>query len=139
MQLSRESKIVSGVFLLLIPTIMYGGVTLLGILTEGMAGIGGRELDEMQWSLWRAGHAHAAVLVVLSLILQPLVDDTTLSNFSKWAARLGAPVSSILIPAGFFGLAFISSFKWLMYLGIIFLSVSVILTGIGLLKSSVQK
>lgn len=39
MELSREAKVVSGVTLLAIPTIMYGGITLLGILTQGLAGI----------------------------------------------------------------------------------------------------
>jgi hypothetical protein len=58
------------------------------------------------------------VPVLLSLILQPLIDNTTLSDFPEWAARIGAPVSSTLIPVGFFGLAFFASFKWIMYLGI---------------------
>jgi hypothetical protein len=38
MKLSREAKLVSGAILLVVPTIMYGGITLLGILTEGVAG-----------------------------------------------------------------------------------------------------
>jgi hypothetical protein len=37
MELSREAKIVSGITILLIPTIMYGCWTLLGILTHGAA------------------------------------------------------------------------------------------------------
>jgi hypothetical protein len=48
MQLSRESKCVSGVLLILIPSIMYGGVALLGILTDGVAGFGSAELNEIQ-------------------------------------------------------------------------------------------
>ena len=85
MQLSRESKIVCSILLIAIPTIMYGGVILLGILTEGIAGLapGSLELDETQWALWRAGHAHAGVIVILSLILQPLVDYTAFSNNTK--------------------------------------------------------
>lgn len=137
MQLSRESKIVCAILLIAVPTIMYGGVTLLGILTNDSAGLapGGLQLDETQRSLWRAGHAHAGVYVILSLILQPLVDQTAFSNSIKWSARLGAPAASILLPAGFFGLAFIASFKWLIYIGIICLATSMLLTGIGLLKS----
>jgi len=137
MYLSRESKIVCGVFLILITTIMYGGFTLLGILTEGA--VGGEHdslaLDETQYALWRAGHAHAGVYVILGLVIQPLVDQTRLSNSLKWIARLGAPVASIVVPIGFFGLAFISSFKWIMYLGIVCLAASMLLTGIGLLKN----
>lgn len=92
MQLSRESNIVCGILLIAVPSIMYGGVTLLGILTEGSAGMkpGNLALSETQWALWRAGHAHAGVYVILSLILQPLVDQTALSQSSKWVARLAA-------------------------------------------------
>src|SRR5215468_805803 len=39
MQLSREARLVAGVIVLTVPTIMYGGLTLLGILTKGMAGL----------------------------------------------------------------------------------------------------
>jgi hypothetical protein len=137
MELSRESKLVCGVLLISVPTIMYGGLTLLGILTEGQAGLrpGNLALSETQWALWRAGHAHAGVYVLLSLILQPLVDHTTLSNALGWAARLGAPAASILLPAGFFGFAFIESFRWLMYFGAVCLAASLLITGVGLLRN----
>ena len=51
MNLSREAKVVSGIILLTVPTIMYGGLTLLGILTGGVAGSApaGLTLDETQW------------------------------------------------------------------------------------------
>jgi len=53
MKLSREAKLVSGVILLVVPTIMYGGITLLGILTEGVAGVapGELSLNETRWAL----------------------------------------------------------------------------------------
>jgi hypothetical protein len=71
MQLSREARLVAGVILLTVPTIMYGGLTGLGILTKGTAGLapGRLALDDTQWALFRAGHAHAGVWVVLSLII----------------------------------------------------------------------
>lgn len=137
MQLSRESKVVCGILLIAVPSIMYGGITLLGILTEGAAGLkpGNLTLSETQSSLWRAGHAHAGVYVILALILQPLVDQTAFSNSVKWVARLGAPFASVIVPVGFFGLAFLPSFKWVMYIGIFCLAVSMLLTGIGLLRN----
>ncbi len=137
MQLSRESKIMCGILLIAVPTIMYGGVMLLGILTEGEAGLkpGSLKLNETQWALWRAGHAHAGVIAILSLILQPLVDNTAFSNGTKWVARLCAPIASVVLPAGFFGIAFVADFKWLMYVGVSFLAVSVLLTGVGLLRN----
>jgi hypothetical protein len=66
MTLSREARLVAGLTILAVPTIMYGGVTLLGILTKGIAGIspGNLALDQTQWALFRAGHAHAGVWVV---------------------------------------------------------------------------
>lgn len=138
MPLSRESKFVAGILLITVPTIMYGGVTLLGILTSGFAGLapGDLELSETQWSLWRAGHAHAGVLVILSLILQPLVDQATLSNGLKWIARLGAPAAAIMISGSFFGLAFMGEFKWLTYAGVVCLGTSMLVAGIGLLLST---
>jgi hypothetical protein len=36
MQLSPESKIVCGILLIAVPSIMYGRVTLLGMLTTGV-------------------------------------------------------------------------------------------------------
>ena len=137
MFLSRESKLVCGIFLLLITTIMYGGLTLLGILTEGLIGHkpGGFELNEHQYTMWRAGHAHAGVYVILGLLLQPLVDQTNLSSSLKWVARLGAPIASIVVPIGFFGLAFFSGFRWVMYIGIACLGASMLLTGVGLLRN----
>lgn len=99
MNLSREAKLVSGVIQLVVPTIMYGGITLLGILTEGVAGLapGGLSLDETQWALWRAGHAHAGVWVILSLVLQVLIDSTKLSRSMMWLARISAPVAAVAV------------------------------------------
>jgi hypothetical protein len=70
MTLSREAKLISGTTLLTVPTVMYGGMALLGILTQGIVGLAPGELvlDETQWALWRAGHAHAGVWLILSLV-----------------------------------------------------------------------
>jgi hypothetical protein len=136
MKISKRSKMICGILLILVPTIMYGGITLLGILTSGTAGIapGELSLSESQWALWRAGHAHAGVLLILSLILQPLVDAIELSTIGEWTARLGAPAASILMSGGFFGLAFIPAFQWLIYVGAGCLLASVLVAGIGLIK-----
>ncbi|SRR6266853_1260066 len=136
MNLSREAKIVSGITLLAVPTIMYGGVTLLGILTTGTVGIspGNLGLDETQWALFRAGHAHAGVWVVLSLVIQVLLDSATLSPKLKWLVRIAAPLAAVAASGGFFGLAYNSSFKWLLYFGAACLVLVVLLTGIGLLR-----
>jgi molybdopterin converting factor small subunit len=134
--LSRDARIVCGVTLLTVPTIMYGGVTLLGILTRGAAGIApeGVSLSETQWALFRAGHAHAGVWLILSLVLQVLLDSAVLTHGWKWLARLTAPFAAAAISGGFFGVAFIPGFRWLIYLGAVSMAVSVLVTGIGLLR-----
>lgn len=137
MQLSREAKFVSGVTLLTVPTIMYGGITLLGILTRGVAGGSPSvaTLDETQWALWRAGHAHAGVWVILSLVMQVLIDSARLSTALRWLARLSAVIAAVAISGGFFGLAFFPAFRWLLYFGGLSLLVASVLTGVGLLRS----
>jgi hypothetical protein len=138
MILSREARIVAGVTLLTVPTIMYGGITLLGVLTAGAAGIspGNLRLDQTQWALFRAGHAHAGVWVVLSLVIQVLLDAAVLSLGLKWLARVAAPVAAVAISGSFFGLAYNFHFAWLLYFGAACLLVAVVLTGVGLLKRS---
>jgi hypothetical protein len=95
MMLSREAKLVSGITLLVVPSIMYGGITLLGILTGGAAGAapGKLALDGTQWALWRAGHAHAGVWVLLSLVMQVLIDSARLSAPMRWLAPGRTPGS----------------------------------------------
>jgi len=117
--LSKEAKLVSGITVLVIPTIMYGGWTLLGILTQGSAVPmpGDLKLDDNQWALWRAGHAHAGVWTILSLLLQLLLDSTRLTSSLRWLARVAAPVAAVALSGGFFGLAFSVSFRWLIYVG----------------------
>ena len=133
---SREARLLSGIMLLAVPSIMYGGATLLGILTMGGAGMApeGLELDERQWALFRAGHAHAGVWVVFSLVLQILLDSATLGAGLRWAARLSAPTAAAAISGGFFGLTFMPGFRFLVYLGAFSLATSVVLTGVGLVR-----
>ena len=63
-----------------IPTVMYGGYALLGMLTQ--AG-----LSEFQRTFFRAGHAHAGVLLLMSLLYHHYMEQTNLSPTLKvWAA-----------------------------------------------------
>jgi hypothetical protein len=49
----------------------------------------------------------------------------------KWLARISAPVAAVGISGGFFGIAFLPAFRWLLYFGAASLAVAVVLTGIG--------
>lgn len=136
MAISREARLVAGITLLTVPTVMYGGVTLLGILTKGAAGLAptGLELNETQWALFRAGHAHAGVWIVLSLVLQVLLDSATLAPAWKWVGRLAAPLAAVCLSGGLFGLAFAPAFRWLLYFGAWCMAIAVLLTGVGLVR-----
>jgi len=53
-------------------------------------------------NLWRAGHAHAGVLVILTLVGLLLVDQADLSNGLRWLVRYALVAGPILMPLGFF-------------------------------------
>jgi hypothetical protein len=55
----------------------------------------------MTREFFRAGHAHAGVIVILSLICQMLADAAVLPIPLLWVARIGVPLSAILISALF--------------------------------------
>jgi hypothetical protein len=137
MTLTRDAKLVAGITVLLVPTIQFGGLTILGMLTQGAAGTGAGHsaLNETQMALFRAGHAHAGVWLVLSLVIQVLLDSTKLSGSWKWSARIAAPVGTLGLSGGFFGLAFNTEFRLLLYFGAAAMLVAVVLTGVGLLRN----
>jgi len=137
MLLSKDAKLVSGITLLLIPTIMYGGWALLGILTHGeiTPTPGNLKLNDTQWALWRAGHAHAGVWTMLSLLLQLFLDSTRLPSAMRWLARIAAPIAAVAISGGFFGVAFSSTFRWLIYLGALAMIIALVITAFGLLRN----
>jgi hypothetical protein len=95
----------------------------------------GGALDDTQWALFRAGHAQAGGWVIFSLVLQVLLDSATLPAKLTWPARISAPVAAVAISGGFFGLAFLPAFRWLLYFGAASLvGVVVVLAGIGLVR-----
>ncbi len=139
--MSRESRMLAGVLLVVIPSVMYGGLTLLGFLTGSVPGYNDNPLRH---DLWRAGHAHAGVYLVLSLVMLRYIDEAVLSPFWKWLARTGAPIAAILIPAAFF-LSVASPTATqpnglinLAYVGALFLAVAVLSLGVGLIRAAKQ-
>ena len=138
MTLSRNARVMSGITILIVPTIMYGGWTLLGILTQGSVGFNmdAMRLNETQWALWRAGHAHAGVWTILAVLLQFLLDSTRLSTALTWLARICAPISAVAFSGALFGLAFSASFSTLLYLGVVLMLIALLTTGVGLLRGA---
>ena len=137
--MSRESRMLAGVLLVVLPTVMFGGLTLLSSLTRNVPGYNDNPLRH---DLWRAGHAHAGVYLVLSLVMLRYVDEAVLSPFWKWIARSGAPIAAILIPAAFF-LSVVSptakepnGLMNLAYVGALFLAAAVLSLGVGLIRAA---
>ena len=139
MDISSESKIISGILLITIPSIAYGGFFLLRSLASNAPGYMDNPLRQ---NMFRAGHAHAGVLVLLSLICQLLADVAILPEPLLYLARLGAPAAAILMPLGFFlSVAAPRTTKpngliTLVYMGAIVLAIGVLTLGIGLIRSA---
>jgi hypothetical protein len=112
----------------------------LGIVTSGTAGLAlGIQLAPVQVSLYRAGHAHAGVLLILSLVLQIALDHVRLPAGAAWAARVGAPLAAIVVSGGFFALAHLPALPAVLYAGAALLAITTLTVGVGLLASVVGR
>jgi hypothetical protein len=137
--MTREARLMSGIVLILVPTIQYGGYFLLTQLTTGASGYVDNALRE---NFFRAGHAHAGVLVLLSLICQLLADSARLPSRLLWSVRIGVPLAAILISAGFFFSMLPPTALHpggaisLVYAGAIVLAASVLTLAVGLFRAA---
>ena len=135
--MSTGSRIMAAILLIAVPTVEFGGLSLLAMLTRRMPGY----LDNpLRQNMFRAGHAHAGVIVILSLICQVLADDANLSTALTWLVRAGVPTAALLISGGFFGCALDKGATQpnglikLIYTGIFVLAAALIILGVGLLR-----
>jgi hypothetical protein len=78
-----------------IPTVMYGGYSLLGLLARG-------GLSEFQQTYFRAGHAHAGVLLLMSLLYHQYMEQTALSPTIKVTAATLVLIGILAQSGGFF-------------------------------------
>jgi len=95
---TTTSRRVAGVLLIVMPTVVIGGVSVLSLLVYDPA----YEANPLRQDLWRAGHAHAGVLLILSLVALRYVDETRLGERARWFVRLAFPAAAILLPVAFF-------------------------------------
>jgi hypothetical protein len=136
--MTRASRRLAGILFIVFPTVMLGGVSLLRLLI----GTPGYMENPLRQNLWRAGHAHAGVLLILSLVVLRYVDEARISDQAKGFVRNAIPMAAILMPAAFF-LSVLdadattpNAFINLAYVGGALLASSVVVLGIGLLKAS---
>jgi hypothetical protein len=137
--MTREGRLVSGLILIVVPTIQYGGYFLLTQLVDRGSGYIDNALRQ---NFFRAGHAHAGVIILLSLICQILADSAVLPSPLLWVARVGVPLSAVLISAGFFFSMLAptavhpSGAISFVYIGAVVLAASVLTLAIGLIRVS---
>lgn len=136
--MSFESRRLAGVLLLVLPTVVFGGVSLLTLLINDPA----YQANPLRQDLWRAGHAHAGVLLLLALIALRYVDDAVLGDRMRSVARNAIPAAALLLPAGFF-LSVLSpdatqpnALIWLAYAGAVSLVVGLLTLGVGLVRNA---
>lgn len=137
--MTREAKLMSGIILITVPSIQYGGYFLLTSLMNKSSGYMDNPLRQ---NFFRAGHAHAGVIVILSLVCQVLADAALLPDTVTWLVRIGVPLAAILIPLGFF-LSMTSptatqpnGMVTAIYAGAIVLAASVLTLGVGLVRGA---
>jgi hypothetical protein len=135
--MTREARLLSGIILITVPTIQHGGYFLLTSLMHKSSGY----MDNpLRHNFFRAGHAHAGVIVILSLVCQMLADAAVVPSPLVWFVRIGVPLSAILISAGFFFSMLPptatqpSGAVSLIYIGAVILAISVLTLAIGLIR-----
>lgn len=94
--MDAASTLTAGIVVLTVITIETGGMFLLRVVR------GKQPANALQTSFFRAGHAHAGVLVILGLVTLLLTNTAGVAEPWKWVGPLGVLAAAILMPAGFF-------------------------------------
>lgn len=134
--MSDSTASTAGIVLVVYPTVMYGGVSLLRLIQKRDPGYVDNPVRQ---NLWRAGHAHAGVFLILALVGMQYLDNAQLGSSIESLARTCFVAAPILMPLGFF--ASVASPRAthpnrliaFAYLGALALAVATVSTGIGLL------
>jgi hypothetical protein len=78
-----------------LPTVMFGGYALLSMLTRN-------GISEFQQTYFRAGHAHAGVLILMALLYHQFMDQTVLSHGLKVGGAIAVLFGILAQSGGFF-------------------------------------
>jgi len=134
--MSPQSRRVAGILLILVPTVEIGGASILSLLIADPT----YAQNDLRQDLWRAGHAHAGVWLVLSLVALRYVDEATLPEGMRWVVRIALPAAALLMPLAFF-LSVLSpdatepnAMIYLAYVAGVVLAVGLLVLGIGLVR-----
>jgi hypothetical protein len=137
--MSNDSIRTAGILLIIFPTVVFGGASLLWHwITRHTT----YYQHPLRRELWRAGHAHAGVLLILSLVALLLVDQTNLADGWKQVVRAAFPLAAVLLPIAYF-LSIVrpdagrpTRLVNLAYVGAISLIVGMLTLGIGLVQAA---
>ena len=134
----QPTRVLPAVSVLSLVGVEYGGWALLGYLT------GRGRLGPFREQFFRAGHAHAGVLLILSLVYYLHLDRTGYSDRAKWIAG-GLLQAGILAQSGGFfvhlGLGRpdrSSPGTALTRLGALLIAAALVVLAVGLLRSERQ-
>lgn len=138
MTIQPQTLITIGILLLALVTVESGGYFLTRVVR------GHVQANMLQKNFYRAGHAHAAVLLILSVAILTVIDQVELGGLWDFAARNLVPAAAILMPAGFF-LSVIGTdpakpnrLIALLWVGAVSLTIGLLAAGTGILASGIQ-
>ncbi|MDG4775153.1 hypothetical protein [Solwaraspora sp. WMMD792] len=93
--MSTADRWLTVIALVSVPTVMFGGYSLMRLAAA-------RRLTDFQLSLFRAGHAHAGVLLVLTLTALSIAARAGLSDPYTWVVGALLAAGTISQSGGFF-------------------------------------
>lgn len=136
--MTPASRKAAAFLLIVLPSVIFGGTSLLTLLISDPT----YAANPLRQDLWRAGHAHAGVLLLLSLVVLRYVDEARLPaglmHFTRWAA----PSAAIFLPLAFF-LSVLTpdasepnGLIYLAYLGAVVLAAGLVTLGVGLWRGA---
>ncbi|MFC0681950.1 hypothetical protein ACFFGH_29305 [Lysobacter korlensis] len=135
MAIQPQTAVLIGILLLALVTVESGGYFMTRVVRRKVPA------NALQVSFFRAGHAHAGVLLVLSVAILSVIDFAQLEGFWSFAARTLVPIAAILMPAGFF-LSVLgrdpekpNRLILLLWVGAASLTAGLIVAGVGLLTA----
>jgi hypothetical protein len=93
--MSQPTQLFTVIVLVSLPTVMFGGFSLLRLIKA-------KKLNEFQLAYFRAGHAHAGVLLVMTLAALSFLDAANLSTAARWAVCVLLSIGVIAQSGGMF-------------------------------------
>ena len=138
--LSLASRRMAAVMIFSLLGVMFGGA----VLTYRLVALPAYGASPLHQDLWRAGHAHAALFLVLTLVCLPWIDAARLSEPLRWVLRVLISSASVTFPAAFFFAApspatvEATPVLWLLVPGAILFASGLLLLVWGLLRRTPQ-